>query len=377
MAPHLFSLTVLLLALCATAHAAANNSSCHEVSQCVAALDAGNTCKLLPIPKKSLAPTLRKVGYNLRKLRSGIWSYHDGTYFTLIIHANRRLVVIDLPDSQGSNKSGGSGTRLTDAVEEILRKRQPRHIDVIYSHAHFDHIGGATRFVDYMKRKYPSSNLNIYGTQGTRDILARSPSGRAPPPTKLIYPRGRSVWVRKGLVIRMDVVGGHTADDVLIHIPSSRWGQPNIVHFVDVVFPGWAPFLNLALTKDFGSFIDVHHKILKYKFDIFSAGHLTRLGSRSDVKKSLRFSQDLLEAAKISVKSVTPSDVAAAGASKVSTPGAQEFGNIWYAFDISFKLQIDTCYRIMLEKWGCDLAGLDVVLRSHCFTAIQYVIIDL
>lgn len=378
MAPRFFPLVILLLALCATVRTTAtNSSSCNAVSECVAALDAGNTCQLLPVPKSALPPPIRDVGYNLRELRPGVWSYHDGSYFSLLVYANRHLVVIDAPSGSAPNKRGGSGTMLTDAAEEILRNEQLLRIDIIYTHAHFDHIGGATKFVKYMTAKHSKANIGIYATQGARDVVSKSARGRAPTPTKVIHPRGLKLWVCKGLVIHMDIVGGHTADDVLVYIPSSRKRQPGIVHFVDIVFPRWAPYPQVGLTKDVGKYIDAHYRALNYDFDIFSGGHLTHLGNSSDVRKSLLFAQDLLKAATVGIESVTESDLAVAGANNISTPGAKQFGNVWYlTMEIEYKLQIDKCYRILLEKWGCELAGLDVVLRSHCFTAIQYVNIE-
>jgi hypothetical protein len=53
---------------------------------------------------------------------------------------------------------------------------------------------------------------------------------------------------------------------------------------VDIVFPGWVPFPYLAKAKDTAGFIKAHDiALVKYDFDTFVGGHLTRLGTRNDV----------------------------------------------------------------------------------------------
>ncbi len=37
-------------------------------------------------------------------------------------------------------KEDGSGTRITDAVEEIMNGDVPETVTMVYSHEHFDHV---------------------------------------------------------------------------------------------------------------------------------------------------------------------------------------------------------------------------------------------
>lgn len=101
------------------------------------------------------------------------------------------------------------------------------------------------------------------------------------------------------------------------------------------------------------------------------------IGSRSDVIRNLQFTKDLFAAGAISLQSVGPRYFAAAGVRKAIHPSALQVQNIWWVFgEVIRRLQVDICYRIMLEKWGCRFAGLDVTLRSHCLLAVQYNLID-
>ena len=72
---------------------------------------------------------------------------------------------------------------------------------------------------------------------------------------------------------------------------------------VDVIFPGWIPFPYLAVANDVTGFIKAHDIALnRYDFDTFVGGHLTRLGTRDDVKVQKEFVSDL-ESARFQSKS--------------------------------------------------------------------------
>ena len=53
---------------------------------------------------------------------------------------------------------------------------------------------------------------------------------------------------------------------------------------VDIVFPGWTPFPDLALAEDVDGYIAAHDQILAYDFDHYIGGHINRLGTRRDVE---------------------------------------------------------------------------------------------
>jgi hypothetical protein len=73
---------------------------------------------------------------------------------------------------------------------------------------------------------------------------------------------------------------------------------------VDIVFPGWVPFVYLAIAEDVADFIKAHDIVLNnYDFDTFVGGHLTRLGTRDDVVTQQEFVSDLEKApAKLTTK---------------------------------------------------------------------------
>lgn len=194
-------------------------------------------------------------------------------------------------------------------------------------------------------------------------------------PNVLVGKRGRTLSLSPRLQVRMDIVGGHTQSDLRLFIPRYK-REKGIVMYVDVVFPGYVPPFNLALTEDVGFYIKAQEDLLSMHFDILVPGHV-RPGNKSDVRRNLEYTKDLLDAARAGLVSTTNERLNNAGISKYTDPNAVEFGNYMFAFAILRKLQLDTCYRIMLEKWGCRLGGVDFSTRGHCLTAINYVTLEL
>lgn len=342
--------------------------SCDKVRFCVKRLDRGEECDILPVRERSKLENVAPGSYNLTKLRTGVWVFYDGTHQAMILKMDRRLAVVDFPD--------GSVPALLAATEEILDGTFPKRVDMVYSHSHYDHIGGATRYHDYITETYPNASILIWGTVKTGKKIEASESQRAIKPTVFVSSRGRTLTPGPGLDVKMSIIGGHsTSQDLLLYIP--RFGdEASVVMVVDIVFPRWAPFLNLAITTDVRRYIKVHEEILKFDFDFFLGGHV-HIGNANDVKRNLRFTRDLVRIAGKAIEKVTVDDFLEGGLGKVGDPNAPEFGNVWYAaIDVVRKLQVDYCYRNVLAIWGCTLAGLDITLRSHCFTAVTYNLVD-
>lgn len=262
-------------------------------------------------------------------------------------------------------------TLLTTATEQVLNGATPSRIDMIYSHAHFDHIGAATRYLNYAKSKFPDVLLKIWASEAASELLKRSKSNRAPVPTAFVRKEGHTLLFGKGFQVRMELASGHTQSDVLIYIPPTG-KLPGIAMLVDFVFPGWSPYALFSLSDDLGAYLDAHKKVLRLDFEIFIGGH-PLLGTRRDIHRNLKFVTDIIEAARQAVRSLTQEELAEEGFWKVADPNAAEYGNLWFAFlDVVRTLEVRACYRAVLEKWGCKLAGIDYTLASHCFVALQY-----
>lgn len=348
---------------------------CRAVDVCLKRMDVGKKCKIFPVPKKAFIRPFPPSTFELVPLRKGVWAYQDGIYISLILKQDDRLVMVDIAESFNSNKPNGSQTLYTDAAEKVLNGTVPRRIDIIYSHGHLDHIGSTNRFIRYMERQYPRSRIVVWGTQESKEVIEKSVTDKAPIPDVIIGKRGRTLALGEGLSVNMWIVGGHTASDLVIHIPRYEREVP-IVYYVDVVFPGWSPTFNLAITNDVGSYIGAQKEVLKLDFEVFVGGHFV-LGDRQSVATNVAFAEDLVEAAKVAIAETSQEDFDAAGFKRFSDPDAREYGNPLFLVMTTFRqTQVDVCYRIMLEKWGCRIAGFDISGKGHCFTALAYIVTD-
>lgn len=366
----------------AAATADRNGSVCGTaLATCLKDFPSGGTCTPpLPVPTGELPRPLREYGYNLTRLRPGVFAYLDGAYTSLLLWhpKERQLVVVDAPDSAASNTDGGAGTRLTAAVDEVLDGATPRGVDIVYSHAHLDHIGATRRVVEHIRAAHPAMRVAIWGTDETDEMVRRSTTRRALQVTRRVPRSGATLRLRRGLRVDLHVVGGHTATDLAIHIPRTRrdGGAPGVLHHVDVVFPGWSPPFTLAITEDVARFRDVHGRLLAFDWEVFSGGHLGRLGTRADVAAGGRYATDLLDAAASAIAAVDDRAFVEAGGAAVADPQSPLFGNSWAQFGLLRSLQQDACARTMLAKWGCVLAGVDVMIRPNCFSALTYLLVE-
>ncbi|CAN8076889.1 unnamed protein product [Agarophyton chilense] len=362
----------LLFSLTFASNASLSPTNCLGLSKCLENLASGQSCGVIPIPSQARVPSTAPGTFILKKLRPGVWAYDNTAYNALMLYRARHLVLIDFPDSGNSNTPNGTGTLLTDAILDIVGNNQLRLIDLVYSHDHFDHIGAAKRVYDFSKERYSNAFIRIWGTYVARRAIKNSDTNRAVLPTVIVGRYPRSIYMGNGLRVKLLNVGGHSGRDLAAYIPPSR-GQQGVVLFVDVIFPKWAPFPNFGITEDLTEYVAAHRRLLKLNFGTFLGGHVL-IGTKRDVQTNLEFTQDVIDAARKSVQMSSPQDFQKAGAGKVSDPEAAEFGNFWFVVvDVIRRVQVNTCARMVLEKWACRLGGIGVVIQSHCFTAVTFI----
>jgi glyoxylase-like metal-dependent hydrolase (beta-lactamase superfamily II) len=70
-------------------------------------------------------------------------------------------------------------------------------------------------------------------------------------------------------------VPNHSEGNSFLYAPNQR-----VLTLVDVIFPGWVPFSNLALSAYVPGFIEMHERALAYEFDRLVTGHTTRPAPR-------------------------------------------------------------------------------------------------
>jgi hypothetical protein len=75
---------------------------------------------------------------------------------------------------------------------------------------------------------------------------------------------------------------------------------------VDVIFPGWVPFKNLAVSQDSPDWIHAHDTAMGYQWQTLVVGHLGRLGRRADGDLQIAYVADLLAGARATMASLDP-----------------------------------------------------------------------
>jgi glyoxylase-like metal-dependent hydrolase (beta-lactamase superfamily II) len=107
--------------------------------------------------------------------------------------------------------------------------------------------------------------------------------------------------------LNLDYYGtNHMPGNLFIYAPNQK-----ALMLVDIVFPGWVPFVYLAIAEDVAGFIKAHDIALNnYDFNTFVGGHLTRIGTRDDVLTQKEFVADLEKAAAKANSEVQFTDIA-------------------------------------------------------------------
>lgn len=88
------------------------------------------------------------------------------------------------------------------------------------------------------------------------------------------------------------------------------------------------------------------------------------------------YAMDTVQIAAEVVATETPAMLAGLGLERVRVPGTLEFGNRNFEFKAIWDSRIERCFRKLMQRWGCKLAGVDVYARSHCHTAQFYNLLE-
>ncbi len=136
---------------------------------------------------------------------------------------------------------------------------------------------------------------------------------------------------------------------------------------VDVIFPGWVPFSNLALSANVPGFIKAHEQALTYDFDTLVGGHVTRRGTPEDVRVQLEYMTDLRETAEAALSSV---DLPA-------TLARVDIGNVWAVFRAYLDAVAAQTADEMVPRWKDRLGGADVFTLPNAWAMAESLRLDL
>jgi len=284
-----------------------------------------------PIPPTGRGPAIDQTkGYLVEQIRDGLYWVTDGAYQVMFLTTGQGVILVDAPAFLAE--------KLMPAIREVTSEPLTH---LVYSHSHVDHIGAAGML---------PSGLTIVAHEATAEQLRRANDPRRPLPTATFTDNFLLQVGRQRL--ELSYFGpAHEPGNIYIYAPSQR-----VLMLVDVVFPGWVPFKELALAEDVPAFVQAHDEILRFDFDTFIGGHVTRLGTRRDVEIQKEYIMDVRDNAMNALQTV---DFMAIG-QRVG------FENPWLLFDTYLGEVARVCADRTIPRWVDRLAGADVFTRSHC-----------
>ncbi len=309
------------------------------------------------IPAQAQGPAIPSKGYLVEEIRGSLYWVTDGTYNTMFLVGDDGVAAVDAPPSLGD--------KYLQAIAEVTDKPVKY---VVYSHSHLDHIGAANMFprnATFIAQEEVANVLqNAHDLAGDSSVASQLP----PVPTVTFSENytlslGSATSGIGAQSLQLDYHGSnHEPGNIFIYAPNHK-----VLMLVDIVFPGWVPFKELAITTDVAGFVEAHDVALGYDFDTFVGGHLTRLGTRQDVETQKSFVLDLIAAAGRANGAVTFADVA----TKVGPTN-----DTWAFFGAYADAVSEECTKEMLSKWLGKLGGAEAFMSSHCWTMTEAMRVD-
>ncbi|PPS90821.1 MBL fold metallo-hydrolase [Streptomyces sp. MH60] len=295
-----------------------------------------------PVPRNAIGPRVPARGYLVEEITGGVHWVTDGGYQCAFVVHDHGVVAVDAPPSLGG--------LVTRAIRDVTDKPITH---VVYTHYHGDHIGSVNQFPDDAVR---------VAQQETHSMLCEhsDPLRRLPDVT---FKDSYRLEVG-GQVIDLHYKGSnHAPGNSFVHLPRQR-----ILMLVDVIYPGWVPFTNIAQSKNIPGFMAHHDHALSFDFDTMITGHLTRLGTREDIEIQREYMHDVRDAARHALE-ITPLKRELAR----DTVGLD---HIYVYFKTMYEAAAAEASKPLLEKWSGRLAGVETLGVNHTLTMYHSLRLD-
>jgi glyoxylase-like metal-dependent hydrolase (beta-lactamase superfamily II) len=320
--------------------------------------------------------------FHVEEIRGGLFYMTDGVYQSLFFVDDRGIIMVDAPPSIGVNSQAPQDSvSLLDIIYSVPATEGKPIVMLIYSHSHLDHIGAASQ----VKEAFP--NVKIIAQEETKLQIARGSgtdgpflpgiSSVPPPLPNETFKTQRMVRVGHQNLVLSYEGPIHQPGNIFIYAPGHK-----TLMLVDVIFPGWSPFNDLALAKDVPRFVAAHEKILTFDFTTFVGGHLNRLGTRADVEESQRYTLDIKANAKAALSD--PSLYAIFGIVPPDASVPLGLYNALGAFAIYLDQVACQCANRTLDAmltpsgthWRRRFGAADINTVGHCWNMAEALRID-
>lgn len=292
-------------------------------------------------------------GYFVEEIGDGLYWLTEGAYTMMFLTTGEGVIVVDAPPSIGGN--------ILNAIAEVTDEPITH---VIYTHSHADHISGAGIYpadATYIAHEETALQLERINDPDRPFPFGIFVGGGPVPLPTVTFTDTYNLQVGSQS-LELEYLGvNHEPGNIFVYAPAQQ-----VLNVVDVVFPGWTPFQELALAEDIPGYYQAHEDILSYGFNTLVAGHLGRLGTRADVERQQEYLLDVQANAAQALQTVDFFGI------------AQETGfqNAWLLFDTYLDTVAQTCAELTLAEWQGELGGADVNTFSHCLVVAESLRID-
>jgi glyoxylase-like metal-dependent hydrolase (beta-lactamase superfamily II) len=297
---------------------------------------------LLPAVKQKALVVDPLKGVRVKELKPDVYMITEGAYESAFVRTGKGVVLFDAPPSLSAH--------ISEAVAEITDEPI---VELVYSHIHVDHIGGAGLIL----QQHPK--MEILAEEGTAEFLREMKDPHRPVPTRSFRDHDT---LRLGS-LRADMKLGHwhsPEGDLLISIPAKK-----VVIAIDAFSAGATPFMGLDLTMNMHEYLKFFDQLASMDFDVIVPGHHSTPATREDLQIASNYVHDVCD----TTQRVLAENHQALKAQAVHKYGAE---NAWAVASVLISSEVDECAKQIIDRWVSRLEGVDIWAASHCHTALVY-----
>ena len=292
-------------------------------------------------------------GYHISQIKRGVYWITDSNYHAMAIETRSGVILVDAP----APLPFFPPLPVVKAIAEVTTKPIT---NLIYSHGHTDHIGGAGE----VKAAFP--RVHIHAHEKVAELLGTINDQRRPIPDRPLRIRtgGHHELHIDGRRIEIHYFGNtHQAGNVYVWLPDEK-----IMMVVDVIYPGWVPFRRLALSEDIRGWLKGHDALDRFDFDVLVPGHLTRLGNKQDVAIAKQYNADVKNGIDEIYLDANQTLFAAIGALEAVHGSNTAFSTVakWALFSLFYDFSTKHCADKLDAKYTGVLAGAETFNFSNC-----------
>lgn len=302
-----------------------------------------NYLPVLPQVKALALAVDAQKGYLVKQVKPGVFVITDGVYQSAFVTTGKGVILFDAPPSFAGH--------IVKAVAEVTSEPIKQ---IVYSHGHVDHIGGAGLIL----KQFPS--LQIVAEEGTAAFLREKQDPKRPLPTHTF--KGHRTLILGSMTVELKKGRWHSPEgDLFIYLPGKKF-----LIAIDTLAAGYVPFMDFDLTMNMHEYLKVFDQLLAYDFEVLVAGHLTYLAGRQDVHITKDYATDVYQTMKRIHDGTDQMAVMSQAAQKYS------WDNKFAIFRTLLDGMVDQGAKEIQGRWIDKLAGVDVFCASHCRTALVY-----